>query len=180
MGDSIVILHSVSPNRGLRRRNSKLSAYMICRSDSSDHPFLPTSPLPYTISVTLLVDPLILSHPVLCSSSLLWMLQQSQVLLPLVSLAPLVPKLLVCALEIWSPLLHYNPFLSTFADTPSASRSQNYLFLIPSWIISNLSSHPSSLSVHPNCMAATFFLLKWGRYSLFLILSSVQICPMPV
>lgn len=157
MGDSIVILHSVSPNRGLRRRNSKLSAYMICRSDSSVHPFLPTFSLPYTISVTLLVDPLILSHPVLCFSSLLWMLQQSQVLLPLVSL---VPKLLVCALEIWSPLLHYNPFLSTFADNPSASRSQNYLFLIPSWIISDLSSHPSSLSVHPNCMAATFFSLE--------------------
>lgn len=72
MGDSIVILYSISSNQGLRRRNSKPSTYVICRSDSFIHLFLPTSPLPYTFSISLLVDPLILSHPVLCSSSLLW------------------------------------------------------------------------------------------------------------
>lgn len=47
MGDSIVTLHNISPNQDLRRRNGKLSACVVCRSDSFIHPFLPTSPTIY-------------------------------------------------------------------------------------------------------------------------------------
>lgn len=78
--------HTAQHQPTTRPENNELSAFLICRSDSLIHPFLPTTSLPYTFSSNLLVR----STYTVTSSPLLFQPapKQSQVLLLLAFLLP--------------------------------------------------------------------------------------------